>query len=122
MKTFNMEPVMRILAKNKYVLAVLLLGLALILWPKNGGSETLEHTDADPLEATGVSLEEENSKLAQLLSQISGVGRAEVLLSKEGAVVVCDGAECAAVKLSVTDAVTAYTGFGSDKISVMKMK
>ena len=39
-----------------------------------------------------------------------------------GAVIVCDGADDAYVKLSIVDAVSKATGLGSDKISVLKMK
>ena len=39
-----------------------------------------------------------------------------------GAVVVCDGADRAAVRLSVINAVSSLTGLGSDKITVVKMK
>lgn len=39
-----------------------------------------------------------------------------------GAVVVCDGAQDPAVRLEITDAVRAFTGLKSDKISVIKMQ
>lgn len=39
-----------------------------------------------------------------------------------GAVIVCDGADDAKVRLSVTEAVSNATGLGADKISVLKMK
>lgn len=39
-----------------------------------------------------------------------------------GAVVVCDGAGSASVRLQVTNAVSTLTGLSSDKISVVKMK
>ena len=39
-----------------------------------------------------------------------------------GAVIVCDGADRAAVCLSVVEAVSKVTGLSSDKISVLKMK
>ena len=39
-----------------------------------------------------------------------------------GAVIVCDGADDAYVKLSIVDAVSKATGLGSDKISVLKLK
>lgn len=39
-----------------------------------------------------------------------------------GAVVLCQGAGSAAVRLAVVDAVKAATGLSSDKISVLKMK
>lgn len=40
----------------------------------------------------------------------------------QGAVVVCEGADSAFVKLSIVNAVSDLTGLGSDKISVIKMK
>ena len=40
----------------------------------------------------------------------------------EGAVVVCEGADNASVRLYVVNAVSDLTGLGSDKISVIKMK
>lgn len=39
-----------------------------------------------------------------------------------GAVIVCQGAENAAVRLAVVEAVCNATGLGADKISVLKMK
>lgn len=39
-----------------------------------------------------------------------------------GAVIVCQGAENAAVRLAVVEAVCRATGLGADKISVLKMK
>ena len=39
-----------------------------------------------------------------------------------GCIVVCEGAESAAVRLAVTQAVERYTGCGSDRITVLKMK
>lgn len=40
----------------------------------------------------------------------------------QGAVVICDGAGNAKVRLAVTEAVMAVTGLGSDKITVIKMR
>lgn len=39
-----------------------------------------------------------------------------------GAVVLCQGADSARVKLAVVDAVSTVTGLGADRISVLKMK
>ncbi len=39
-----------------------------------------------------------------------------------GAIIVCQGAENAAVKLAVVEAVSRITGLGADMISVLKMK
>ena len=40
----------------------------------------------------------------------------------KGAVVVCEGADHASVKLNIVQAVSSLTGLGSDKITVLKMK
>lgn len=40
----------------------------------------------------------------------------------QGALVVCQGAENASVRLAIVDAVSKMTGLGADKISVVKMK
>ncbi len=39
-----------------------------------------------------------------------------------GALVVCEGADSASVRLSIVSAVTALTGLGADQITVVKMK
>lgn len=39
-----------------------------------------------------------------------------------GAVIVCQGADSATVRLAIVDAVSKATGLGSDKITVLKMK
>lgn len=40
----------------------------------------------------------------------------------QGALIVCDGAENPAVRLNIVQAVSAVTGLGSDRITVVKMK
>ena len=39
-----------------------------------------------------------------------------------GAIIVCEGADRAAVRLSIIEAVSKVTGLGTDRISVLKMK
>lgn len=39
-----------------------------------------------------------------------------------GAIVVCQGADSAAVRLAIVEAVSKYTGLGADEIAVLKMK
>lgn len=60
---------------------------------------------------------------------ISGTGREESGLVRQvkaptylGAVIVCQGADNAAVRLSIVEAVKSATGLSSDRISVLKMK
>ncbi|MCD8099251.1 MAG: hypothetical protein LUE06_01535 [Oscillospiraceae bacterium] len=120
MKMIDMTKAARTLAANKYVLLVLAAGLALLAWPS--AAEGADTGGGDALAATGTALTTEAERLADFLENTEGVGKAQVLLSSEGAVVVCDGADSAAVRYAVTGAVGAYTGLGSDKITIIKMK
>ena len=141
--------------KNKYVLAVLAVGLLLLLWQP--GSKTEESTDSG-IAAPTFSLAQEEDRLENQLSKIRGAGRVAVLLSVSssvsrelaeseegalvvsengrervvelyyvypeylGAVVVCDGADSADVQLKITKAVSAFTGLGADRISIIGME
>ena len=94
--------------KWKMPLLILLVGLALMLCP----TETRQkETMNKPQEA-----------LAQLLSETQGVGRTQVLISDRGVVVACQGANNASVRLDIIRAVCSYTGFGSDKITILKLR
>lgn len=120
MKTLDLSGLGRAMIKNKYVILVLCLGLALLLLPRRSGGSQIGN--GAPMEASGIPLDTESGRIAALLGKIQGVGNAEVLLSGSGAVIVCSGADDARVRLDVTNAVAAYTGLGSDKITVMTMK
>ena len=129
MKSLDLSALTRALAKNKYVLLVLCLGLLLLLLPRRSGSTAAAPgaparaaAQGDPLSSSGIPLSEECGRIAALLTGIRGVGRAEVLLSASGCVVVCEGADSPAVALDVTTAVAAYTGLGCDQISVYPMR
>ena len=123
MKMHDLSGIWKVLGKNKYVLLVLALALVLLLLP-SGKSESLVTAagQGSALESSGIPMDTESARLSAFLSRMEGVGEAEVLLSAEGAVVLCTGAENTAVRLKVTNAVSAYTGLGSDKISVIKIK
>ncbi len=95
------------LAKFKAPLIVLAIGIVLLLIP---GSRK---------EADGV--QEPDERLQILLENTRGVGQVRVLISEHGVVVVCEGAENPQVCLDILRAVGSYTGFGSDKITVLKM-
>lgn len=90
----------------KYPLVVLVIGVVLMLLPSGSSS------------AAGASEEE---PMAQLLSSTQGVGESRVLISESGVVVVCQGAGNARVRLDIIRAVSSYTGFTSDKITILKM-
>ena len=60
---------------------------------------------------------------------ITGTDKAESGLVQQvnpqvyrGAIIVCDGADSAAVRLNVIQAVSSVTGLGTDRISVLKLK
>lgn len=93
------------LEKFKYPLLILILGLFLMLLP-SGASSAPEETD---------------ETFQQLLSCSEGVGEARVIVSESGVVVVCRGADDAKVRLDIMRAIGSYTGFSSDKITVLKM-
>ena len=147
------------LQKYRYVLLIVLIGVFLMLIPQ-------------PREEPPVSVPEEQTaqpdletELALILSRISGVGKAAVLLTEasgsdtvyqtdtaqnrgnqdtvivtdenreekglvkqvlppvyRGAVVVCQGADSASVRLNVVAAVKSVTGLSADRITVLKMK
>ena len=59
--------------------------------------------------------------LCSVLSACEGVGEVKVIISEEGVVVVCEGANDAKVRLDIIRAVSSYTGFGTDRITVLKM-
>lgn len=83
------------------------------------GSETLYHTD--------VETEADGTKNTTVL--ITGADREESPLVTRvdppkylGAIILCQGADSAAVRLAITEAISKYTGLGADQIAVLKMK
>ena len=155
-----------LLRKYKYVLLVLVLGLVLMWLPESGSAP--EEAVPEPAAAEQTDM---TAQLEQILSQIDGAGRVQVMLTESvgeevyyqtdddrttsddsdsyrsdtviitdgdrgqsglvrkvnppayrGAIVVCQGADRAVVRLAIVEAVSAVTGLGSDRISVLKMK
>ena len=94
----------------KYVLVVAAVGLALLLWPSGGAGSGASDGPAT-----------EEARLGTLLSRMEGVGQTQVLLSENGAAVVCQGADSASVRLDITEAIRCYTGLGADKVVIFKM-
>ncbi|MCI7136492.1 MAG: hypothetical protein SPI09_06320 [Candidatus Limivicinus sp.] len=102
----NKTKAMDLLDKFKYPLLILVLGVILMLLPT--GSAKSEEAEGD-------------ERIQQMLSSVEGVGEAQVIISDNGVVVVCRGAENAAVRLDIIRAISAYTGFGSDRITILKL-
>lgn len=92
----------------KYPLIVIILGLTLMLLPSKSTAATMESSD-------------ESALLQETLGVISGVGETKALVSENGVVIVCEGADKASVKLDIINAVKSYTGFSADKICVLKI-
>ena len=80
-----------------------------------------EEAVASAEEARWSALSEE-ARLEALLGRIEGVGELHLLLSEQGAAVVCAGADDAGVRLEICQALHCYTGLGSDRIQVFKLK
>lgn len=95
------------LAQYKAPLLILAVGLLLLLLPGT--------------DQKSAPLPDGDSELSELLSSSAGVGAARVLISEHGVVVVCEGADNAAVKMDIIRAVGSYTGFGSDKITILRL-
>ena len=99
-----MKQILDKIGRFKFPLLILLLGILMMLIPSGA-------------KKTGA---ESCCELGDALSLTEGVGEACVLISENGVVVVCDGARDAKVRIDITEAVKAYTGFGADKITILK--
>ncbi len=91
----------------KYPLLILAFGVFLMLLPSGRA--------LDPTE------EEMNTALERVLSCSDGVGEVRILISETGVIVACEGAENPKVKLDILHAIGSYTGFGSERITILKM-
>ena len=92
----------------KYPLLVLLIGVVLMLLPTGEKKGEAETCTAD-------------QRIQELLCRAEGVGQVRVLISENGVVVLCQGADNAKARLDIIKAVSTYTGFGADKITVLKL-
>ena len=158
------------IVKNyRYVFLILLIGLFLMLLPDSGEkSETKSAVSQSAVQSDPMDLEE---SLSQLLSQMDGAGKVQILLTEAqgekifyqtdsdhsqsdsstdlrqetviltgsdrsesglvqqreppvylGAIVLCQGADSAAIRFAIVQAVANATGLSTDRISVLKMK
>lgn len=90
-----------------------------VLLTEYAGTETLYQTDAD---RTADSLREDTVVISDRERGESGLVRQVIPPRYMGAVVVCQGGDNPAVKLSILEAVSRATGLKSNQISVLKMK
>ena len=99
-----MKRILNTVERFKFPLLIMVLGIFLMLIP--AGEKKTERENC--------------CELGDVLSLTQGVGEAYVLVSENGVVVVCDGAQDAMVRMEITEAVKAYTGFGADRITILK--
>ncbi len=95
----------------------------------NSGPESVFEKDSKKSareNESGVMIESDSDIKPSIVSE--GSGRQSPLIVKElypefrGAVIICDGADRTDVQSSVISSVSALTGLGSNKISIIKMK
>lgn len=98
-------------------------GKVQVLLTLAAGEETVYQTDVH----TNVSDSSDTSQIDTVV--ISNADRDQNGLIRQinpplymGAIIVCEGADSATVRLAIVDAVSKVTGLGSDRISVLKMK
>lgn len=87
------------------------------------GEKTLYEYDEDSADGTdSMQLRRETVLITDSDRSQTGLIRQVIPPVYQGAVVVCKGADSAAVRLAVVQAVSAATGLSADRISVLKMK
>ncbi len=92
----------------KWPIIILSVGILLMLLPGKSDGHTLPDSSEE--------------RLAALLSASEGVGETKVLISDTGVVVSCRGAGQAQVRLRILAAVESYTGFSSDKVTILVLE
>ena len=97
-------------------------GRVKVMLTEQSGSQTHYQTDE-----SGSFDGDSNSNDSQTVIISSGNGETGLIKSVtppvyQGAIVVCQGADDPAIRLSVSQAVSAVTGISTDRISVLKMK
>ena len=89
----------------------------------SSGERVVYQTDSRTVTASGSTTQETETVFRQSGgSEKEPAVQTVVYPQYQGAVVICDGAERASVRLAVIQAVSSLTGLGSNKIAVVKMK
>lgn len=94
-----------------------------VLLTLQSGSRTVYQSDVSAQTDDGKSSREEKTVILSKGSAYDEAAIAAVYYPKfQGALIVCQGADHAVVRLAVINAVAALTGLSADKITVVKMK
>lgn len=76
----------------------------------------------------GVSADDEEERLLEVVGRVFGVGDCEVMISYGeggevvGVIILCEGAESAAVRHRLSDLVGSLYGIGANRISILKIE
>lgn len=98
-------------------------GKVKVLLTLNAGEKTVYQTDQDTsTSAESGSVRYETVIVTDAERAQHGLIQQTVAPEYRGAIVVCQGADDAAVRLAIVEAVANATGLGADRISVLKMK
>ena len=98
-------------------------GQVRVLLTEKAGRETLYQTDSRSQTDQDGSDRSDDTVLVEDADRVE-MGLVRQVLEPEyrGAVIICQGADSASVRLAVVEAVSCVTGLGADRISVLKMK
>lgn len=86
------------------------------------GAETIYQTDSDRSESGDAVSNREDTVVVSARDSETGLIRTVTPPTYLGAIIVCQGGENPAVRLAVSQAVSAVTGISTDRITVLKMK
>ena len=80
-KTEKIEKIIGLLARYKYVLVVIAVGLLLLMWPSGGGKETAAKQAGLTGTEEDFSVEALELRLSEALSRVEGAGEVSVILT-----------------------------------------
>lgn len=93
-----------------------------VLLTQSAGARTIYQTDEDTQTGDDSGSTRSDTVLVGSGSEQAGLVCQVIPPTYSGAVVLCRGADSAAVRLAILEAVSAATGLSSNKISILKMK
>lgn len=122
-----MKKAVKFLKQNKNALIVLVLLLALIVIAASLNGNIGFGSSKTQASASTENKSETEIKLQRILSEIEGVGHAEVMISEgedgiEGVIIVCDGADNLMTRNDILRAVSTLLKVKSNNIAIYAMK
>ena len=121
--TLTLEPVVSVEEQLTIILGQIRgVGKVQVMITEQTGSETVYQTDEDRTDGEGSARIKKETVIVSSGGIQSGLVQTVTPPTYLGAIIVCQGAESPAVRLAVANAVSAVTGLGLDRISVLEMK